>query len=258
MTQAASPATALTRSHGSTDAATSSRCPSAVSAIKVDGERAYKRVRAGEDVELPARPVTVTRVRRPGVYVARMPSSTSTCTWSAPPAPTSGHSRATSERTLGVGGHLTALRRTRVGAYDLAESRTLEQLAEEMQVIPLDAAARRQLRDVRVGQVPSDGGSQRSTSDRAARERRTGSVDDSRRRVRRVATSSTVRSRRRSRSSPRPEQSRCPEFRPTSTERVIADADRAGCVSLPPRTSPGCDPDQVSICSRVRAAIRGC
>src|SRR5690606_10788646 len=35
--------------------------PSSVSAIKVDGERAYARVRAGEEVELQARPVTVSR-----------------------------------------------------------------------------------------------------------------------------------------------------------------------------------------------------
>ncbi len=43
--------------------ATSSRCPSSVSAIKVDGRRAYARVRAGEEVELQARPVTVARAR---------------------------------------------------------------------------------------------------------------------------------------------------------------------------------------------------
>ena len=41
---------------------------------------------------------------------------------------------------LGVGGHLTALRRTRVGPFDLAASRTLEQLAEELVVVPLDRA----------------------------------------------------------------------------------------------------------------------
>ncbi|MEJ7744105.1 MAG: hypothetical protein WKF73_17130, partial [Nocardioidaceae bacterium] len=48
--------------------------PSTVSAIKVNGERAYKRVRAGEQVELAARPVTVSQldvreVRRVGVFV---------------------------------------------------------------------------------------------------------------------------------------------------------------------------------------------
>ena len=57
-----------------------SRCPPSVSAIKVDGERAYKRVREGEDVELPPRPVTVSvfdvlAMRRDGPL-----SSTSTCT----------------------------------------------------------------------------------------------------------------------------------------------------------------------------------
>lgn len=114
--------------------------PSAVSAVKVDGERAYKRVRAGEDVELPARPVTVTEftvrdVRRGDAIVdVDVHVECSTGTYVRALARDLG-------ADLGVGGHLTALRRTRVGAYDLAESRTLEQLADEMRVIPLDAAA---------------------------------------------------------------------------------------------------------------------
>ena len=64
--------------------------PSAVSAIKVDGERAYKRVRAGEDVQLPSREVDVTTFdiaavrREPGLVDDRRAS------WSAPPARTSG------------------------------------------------------------------------------------------------------------------------------------------------------------------------
>ena len=44
---------------------------------------------------------------------------------------------------LGVGGHLTALRRTRVGPYDLAQARTLEQLAEELLVLPIGRGRRR-------------------------------------------------------------------------------------------------------------------
>ena len=42
---------------------------------------------------------------------------------------------------LGVGGHLTALRRTRVGPYELGAARTLEQLEASLQVIPLAEAA---------------------------------------------------------------------------------------------------------------------
>jgi tRNA pseudouridine55 synthase len=41
---------------------------------------------------------------------------------------------------LAVGGHLTALRRTRVGPFGLAQARTLEQAAESLEVVPLDAA----------------------------------------------------------------------------------------------------------------------
>jgi tRNA pseudouridine55 synthase len=43
-------------------------------------------------------------------------------------------------RSLGVGAHLTALRRTRVGPFDLERARTLEQAAEDLGIVPLDAA----------------------------------------------------------------------------------------------------------------------
>ena len=72
--------------------------PSAVSAIKVDGKRAYARVRAGEDVELAARPVTVTRfdVHATRSYGrCRRPRRDAS---PAPPAPTCARSRATSAR----------------------------------------------------------------------------------------------------------------------------------------------------------------
>ena len=101
------------------DAATSRRCPSAVSAIKVDGVRSYARVRAGEEVDAgrPAgagRPVRGARPARRGRRTACR-WSTSTCWWSARPAPTSGRWPATWARRSACGGHLTALRRTRVG-----------------------------------------------------------------------------------------------------------------------------------------------
>lgn len=137
--------------------------PSSVSAIKIDGKRAYTRTRAGEDIELPARPVCV---RRFEVLAMRLGSAT-------PPQqeaddPSAIHRRARGEEraavlasalppdsvvvrdldvevevssgtyvralardlgaALGVGGHLVALRRTRVGGMGLDQAHTMEQL----------------------------------------------------------------------------------------------------------------------------------
>jgi tRNA pseudouridine55 synthase len=109
--------------------------PSAVSAVKVDGVRSYARVRAGEDVELAARRVTVTRfelVQRRGDELDVRVSCTSGT-----------YVRALARdlgRLLGVGAHLTALRRTRVGPFDLATARTLEQHADALAVVLLDDA----------------------------------------------------------------------------------------------------------------------
>lgn len=111
--------------------------PTAVSAIKVDGRRAYQRVRAGEDVELTARPVTiheldVTRVALPEVDVTVRCSSGT-------------YIRAIARdlgAALGVGGHLTALRRTSVGPYGLDVAQTLDELGEDFTVLPIADAAR--------------------------------------------------------------------------------------------------------------------
>ena len=101
--------------------------PPGVSAIKVNGERAYKLTRAGAAPELAARPVTVhsftvTSVRPSGDYldidaVIRCSSGT--------------YIRALARdlgAALGVGGHLTVLRRTAVGPYRLDQAHTLEEL----------------------------------------------------------------------------------------------------------------------------------
>lgn len=103
--------------------------PSAVSAIKVAGKRAYQMVRDGETVELPARPVRIDRfdvlsVRRHGDLVdIDVTVDCSSGTYIRALARDVG-------AALGVGGHLTALRRTRVGRFGLDHARTLEQLAE--------------------------------------------------------------------------------------------------------------------------------
>ncbi|WP_217157296.1 tRNA pseudouridine(55) synthase TruB [[Mycobacterium] fortunisiensis] len=104
--------------------------PSAVSAIKVGGQRAYKLAREGRTVELAARPVRVERfdivaVRRVDGFVdVDVEVDCSSGTYIRALARDVGVA-------LGVGGHLTALRRTRVGRYGLDEARTLEDLAEE-------------------------------------------------------------------------------------------------------------------------------
>ncbi len=120
--------------------------PSAVSAIKINGQRAYKRVREGESVELPARRVTVSRldvlaIRRdePDVVDVDIEVSCSTGTYIRAIARDAG-------LALGVGGHLTALRRTSVGGFGLAESVTLEELerrAPDVIGLPLAVAAER-------------------------------------------------------------------------------------------------------------------
>jgi len=119
--------------------------PSTVSAIKVDGRRAYARARNGEDVVLAARPVTVSRfeitsVRRQSalapspVLELDVTVECSTGTYVRALARDLGAS-------LGVGGHLSALRRTRVGPYTLAEARTLTQLESGVVVTPLEQVA---------------------------------------------------------------------------------------------------------------------
>jgi tRNA pseudouridine55 synthase len=106
--------------------------PSSVSAIKVNGKRAYALVRAGESVELAARAVTVRRFEvhavRPatadGVAVLDLDVTVecSSGTYIRALARDLGES-------LGVGGHLVALRRTRVGGYRLEVARTIDELA---------------------------------------------------------------------------------------------------------------------------------
>lgn len=137
--------------------------PSSVSAIKVGGRRAHARVRSGEDVDLPARPITVHavdvhEVRRPedapDVLDVAISVRCSSGTYIRAIARDLG-------ATLGVGGHLTALRRTAVGPFDLAAAHTLDDLAASFSVLPIADAARAafpsvdlddaQERDVRVG-----------------------------------------------------------------------------------------------------------
>ena len=116
--------------------------PSSVSAVKIDGRRAYARVRAGEQVEIAARTVSVPAfellARREGDgwldLDVRVECSSGT------------YVRALARdlgADLGVGGHLTALRRTRIGGFRVEEAGELEgyDVAASM-MRPADAARR--------------------------------------------------------------------------------------------------------------------
>ncbi len=115
--------------------------PSAVSAIKVEGKRAYQRVREGEDVALAPRRVTVheltvTELRaKEGYREADIQVRCSSGTYIRAIARDVG-------AALGVGGHLTALRRTAVGPFGLAQARTLDELADALGLVPIADAAR--------------------------------------------------------------------------------------------------------------------
>ena len=116
--------------------------PSSVSAVKIDGRRAYQRVRAGEDVQIAARSVTVqellvTDVRRDEPWVdVDVSVRCSSGTYIRAIARDLGNA-------LGVGGHLTALRRTAVGPFTVADARLLEEHDVDLAVLDISDVARR-------------------------------------------------------------------------------------------------------------------
>lgn len=151
-----------------------SQVPSSVSAIKVEGRRAHERMRAGESVELAARPVTVTEFvatseprlveddGAPGLeFGARVACSSGT------------YVRALARdlgSSLGVGGHLTALRRTAVGPFRVDAAVQLDSLVTgdvavgEVLLSPAEVATalfpavrldEQQSRDIRDGKRPT-------------------------------------------------------------------------------------------------------
>jgi len=118
-----------------------SQVPSAVSAIKVDGRRAYDRVRAGEEVVLAARDVVVSRFdllasRRGGGHLdLDVIVDCSSGTYIRSLARDLG-------AALGVGGHLTALRRTRVGPFAVSDAVDIDALEGAPTLTPGEAARR--------------------------------------------------------------------------------------------------------------------
>jgi tRNA pseudouridine55 synthase len=119
--------------------------PSAVSAIKINGVRSYRRVRAGQSVELSARKITISRfdaldqqeleVNGVSCINLRVVVECSSGTYVRALARDLGG-------TLGVGGHLTSLRRTRVGAFTLDEAQTLDEAERGLTIVPVDAVVR--------------------------------------------------------------------------------------------------------------------
>jgi tRNA pseudouridine55 synthase len=138
--------------------------PSAVSAIKISGERSYARVRAGLDVELPARPVRISQFAIRSSRAHEISGVTVLDLEVEVECSTGTYVRALARDlgvALGVGGHVTALRRTRVGTFSIEEAQTLDERDNGLALIPLDSAVRRcfatltvtdaQARDIRNG-----------------------------------------------------------------------------------------------------------
>jgi tRNA pseudouridine55 synthase len=128
--------TALDRFVGDID-----QVPSSVSAIKVDGRRAYDRVRAGEEVELAARRVRIDEIdvlsltRDAGFTDVAVSVRCSTGTYIRSIARDLG-------AALDVGGHLISLRRTAVGPFGLDVARTLDELTDGFELVSMEDVAR--------------------------------------------------------------------------------------------------------------------
>ncbi|HWD61479.1 MAG TPA: tRNA pseudouridine(55) synthase TruB [Humibacter sp.] len=118
--------------------------PSSVSAIKVDGKRAYAKVRAGEQVELKARPVTVSVFDVLATRGAVVEGNVALDVDVRVVCSSGTYVRALA-RDLGVallcGGHLTALRRTRVGPFEVKDAHELDALDVAAALIPPAMAA---------------------------------------------------------------------------------------------------------------------
>jgi tRNA pseudouridine55 synthase len=124
--------------------------PSSVSAIKVDGERAYAKVRAGEEVDLPSREVTVSRfdvvgeIRRSDTFIdLDVIVDCSSGTYIRALARDLG-------KDLGIGGHLTQLRRSLVGEFSVQGSYDFQE-SSEVKIIPLVQAAEGTMNVLEIG-----------------------------------------------------------------------------------------------------------
>jgi tRNA pseudouridine55 synthase len=118
--------------------------PSAVSAIKVGGVRSYARVRAGDPVDLPARPIQVQRFASVATRASEVGGVAVLDLDVEVECSTGTYIRALARdlgAALGVGGHLTSLRRTRIGPFWVDQAQTLEEAEHLLRVLPLDSVA---------------------------------------------------------------------------------------------------------------------
>jgi tRNA pseudouridine55 synthase len=119
--------------------------PAAVSAIKIDGVRSYRRVRAGESVELSERPVTIRRFDLLGRREVEVDGVDCVDLSVVVECSSGTYIRALARdlgAALGVSGHLTTLRRTRVGAFALDDAQSLEEAERGLRVTPLNRVVR--------------------------------------------------------------------------------------------------------------------
>ena len=149
---------ALANFHGTIE-----QVPSSVSAIKVDGKRAYDRVRAGEEVKLAARSVTISElrviaIRRDPALEIEIELTCSAGTYVRAIARDLG-------QALGVGGHLTALRRTLVAPFEIdvaepVDSAPIIPLANALRTfLPIRVVSETEMRELRFGRAISATGS---------------------------------------------------------------------------------------------------
>ncbi len=126
-----------------------SQVPSSVSAIKVDGQRAYAKVRSGDEVKLAAREINIHKFEILGAVRRVVEAGHSFIDFDAVIDCSSGTYIRALARDLGaalnVGGHLTALRRTKVGSYTIDQAQALDGLdSESLKVLDINAAAAQQ------------------------------------------------------------------------------------------------------------------
>jgi tRNA pseudouridine55 synthase len=115
--------------------------PSAVSAIKIEGVRAYAKVRSGQEVDLAPRPVTIDRFEVVGRFDLEVDGVAVVDLDVIVECSSGTYVRALARdlgSILGTGGHLTALRRTCVGPFTITDAQTLEEAECSLKIMPID------------------------------------------------------------------------------------------------------------------------